>query len=118
MNWYLKALKQYADFSGRARRKEYWLFTLFNILFAYGIVILAAVTEVSALFAVYGIYILGVLIPSIAVAVRRMHDVGKSGWYAIIPIYSIILAATEGESRDNRYGADPKKIEEVTLQKV
>ena len=54
------------------------------------------------------IYTLAVLIPGIAVAVRRMHDVGKSGWYVLIPIYNLVLACTEGTSGDNEYGADPK----------
>lgn len=118
MNWYLKGLKQYADFSGRARRKEYWMFTLFNIIFIYGILILAIAADVPALMFVYIIYLFGILIPSLAIAVRRMHDVGKSGWYALIPIYSFILAVTEGDSEDNQYGKDPKKTKDVILQKV
>ncbi len=118
MNWYLKVLKQYADFNGRARRKEYWMFTLFNMIFVYGIIIIAAATEIQALMFVYLIYLFGVLIPSFAVAVRRMHDVGKSGWYVLIPIYSFILAVTEGEAGDNEYGPDPKQVEDADLQKM
>jgi uncharacterized membrane protein YhaH (DUF805 family) len=57
------------------------------------------------------IYSLGVLIPSIAVGVRRMHDVGKSGWFLLIPIYNLILAVREGESGPNKYGPDPKNPE-------
>ena len=56
----------------------------------------------------YYIYTLAVLIPSIAVGVRRMHDVGKSGWFLLIPIYNLILACTDGVNGDNEYGADPK----------
>ena len=59
----------------------------------------------------YPIYILGVLVPSIGVAVRRMHDVGKSGWYCLIPIYNLILACTEGTPGHNEYGPDPKRPE-------
>ncbi len=118
MNWYLKAIGQYADFSGRARRKEYWMFTLFNLIFIYGILGLAVVAEVPALMFVYAIYIMGVFIPTLAVGVRRMHDVGKSGWYLLIPIYSLVLAVTEGESGDNQYGQDPKATPDVKLQKV
>ncbi len=58
------------------------------------------------------IYSLAVFIPSIAVAVRRMHDVGKSGWFILIPIYNLILACTNGESGENKYGTDPKALEE------
>jgi uncharacterized membrane protein YhaH (DUF805 family) len=54
---------------------------------------------------------LAVLIPSIAVGVRRMHDVGKSGWFLLIPIYNLILALSEGEKGDNKYGPDPKVVE-------
>ncbi|MGX7668838.1 DUF805 domain-containing protein [Flavobacterium pedocola] len=107
MNYYLEVLKKYAQFSGRARRKEYWMFFLFNIIAIYGLMALGMF--VSSYFMVaYGIYALGVLIPSIAVGVRRMHDVGKSGWFLLIPIYSLILAVTEGEKKTNQYGMDPK----------
>tara|TARA_R110002050_G_scaffold202806_1_gene337999 strand:- start:784 stop:1161 length:378 start_codon:yes stop_codon:yes gene_type:complete len=108
MNWYLKVLKQYADFKGRARRKEYWMFFLFNILIAYGIIFLALGIDMPELSILNTIYSLGVLIPSIAVGVRRMHDVGKSGWYLLIPIYSFILAVTNGEVGPNKWGPDPK----------
>ncbi|SHJ40389.1 DUF805 domain-containing protein [Pseudozobellia thermophila] len=118
MNWYLKALQNYANFSGRARRKEYWMFFLFNILISYGLLILSAVTETPALVMVYVLYSLGVLIPGIAVGVRRMHDVGKSGWYIIVPIYNLVLACTEGEHTDNQYGPDPKGEKESAMQKV
>lgn len=57
---------------------------------------------------IQGLYSLAVLLPNIAVAIRRMHDVGKSGWYCLIPIYNIILAATDGEKGSNQYGEDPK----------
>ena len=57
---------------------------------------------------IYNIYSLGTLLPLIAVAARRMHDVGKSGWYMLIPIYSLILACTEGEAGENMYGPNPK----------
>ncbi len=108
MNWYLKVLKQYTDFSGRARRKEYWMFFLFNIIFSYGINILAIIMEVPALAIVSTVYSLAVLIPSIAVGVRRMHDVGKSGWYLLIPIYSLVLACTDSEQGSNKWGENPK----------
>ena len=118
MNWYLKVISQYADFSGRARRKEYWMFFLFNLIFAYGLQILAIAAEVPALLFVAVIYTFAVLIPSLAVGVRRMHDVGKSGWYLLVPIYSFILAVTDSEPGENQYGKNPKETQDVTLQKV
>lgn len=109
-NYYLEVLKKYTVFNGRARRAEYWYFVLFNVIISF---ILGIIDGAIGLlqFGVSDIYSLGVLIPSIAVGVRRMHDVGKSGWYLLIPIYNIILAATEGEPNTNEYGPDPKNPE-------
>lgn len=114
MNYYLSVLKHYAEFSGRARRAEYWYFFLFNFIIAFGlgfiegIMEIASVTDESVL---SGLYQLAVLIPSIAVGVRRMHDVNKSGWFLLIPIYNLILAVTKGTKGDNKYGSDPKAKE-------
>ena len=111
MNWYLKVLKQYSDFNGRARRKEYWMFLLFNVLIVFaiglieGLFDLSATTDESVL---GGIYQLAVFIPSLAVGMRRMHDVGKPGWYVFIPIYNLILSLTDGDRFENQYGQDPK----------
>lgn len=118
MNWYLKALKQYADFSGRARRKEYWMFFLFNMIFSYGTVFLAFALDVPALMFLTIIYVFATLIPGIAVGVRRMHDIGKSGWYILIPYYNLYLVCCNGQLEGNQYGPNPKKTEDVTLQKV
>ena len=109
MEWYLKVLKQYGDFSGRARRKEYWMFVLFNIIF----------TGIATLISpkLYAIYALAVLIPHLAVSVRRLHDVGKSGWMcfiALIPligaIWLLVLMLTDSNPGENEYGANPKEI--------
>ena len=107
MNYYLKVLQNYATFSGRARRSEYWFFVLFNLIISFVFGFVCGLMQVPQLAI---IYTLAVLIPSIAVAVRRMHDVGKSGWFLLIPIYNLILACTEGVKGDNEYGADPKAI--------
>jgi uncharacterized membrane protein YhaH (DUF805 family) len=112
MNWYVKVLQNFANFNGRARRKEYWMFVLFNIIFG----IVAQVIDGALGLRMHGlpygwiyiIYSLAMLIPGIAVGVRRMHDVGKSGWYLLIPIYNLVLACTEGTHGDNEYGQDPK----------
>ena len=112
MNYYFKVLQNYATFSGRARRKEYWMFVLFNVIvsFVFGFVCgFIGIPELANLYTLLAnLYTLAVLLPSIAVGVRRMHDVGKSGWFLLIPIYNFILAVTEGEKGENKYGADPK----------
>ena len=118
MNWYLKVLQNYAGFEGRARRKEYWMFFVFNLLISYGLQIIAVISDTPVLMFVYVLYALIVLIPSIAVGVRRMHDVGKSGWFIIVPLYNLYLACTVGDHLDNQYGRNPKAEEEMTLQKV
>ena len=105
MNYYLKVLQNYATFGGRARRSEYWYFILFNVIISFGLGSVGGLMQVNW---IYNIYTLAVLIPSIAVAVRRMHDVGKSGWFALVPIYNLILACTNVVQGDNEYGADPK----------
>ncbi len=106
MEWYIKVVRDnYANFKGRASRQEYWMFVLFNFIF----LIALSFIEVF-LFGLYSsilsdLYVLAVLVPSIAVAVRRMHDTGKSGWFILIPIYNLILTVTSGESGENQYGA-------------
>lgn len=105
MNYYLSVLSNYAVFNGRARRSEFWYFFLFNMIIS---VALGAVGGIMGLEILGNIYSLAVLVPSIAVGIRRMHDIGKSGWFILIPIYSIVLAATAGDQGDNEYGPDPK----------
>ena len=119
MNWYLKVIKQYFDFKGRARRKEFWMFVLFNVLFAFVFSLLDNMlglqighTEVGILYVVYGVF---ALIPGIAVAVRRLHDIEKPGYMLLValipiigPIWLIVLYAKEGGNTSNKYGADPK----------
>jgi uncharacterized membrane protein YhaH (DUF805 family) len=121
MNWYLKVLKQYADFSGRARRTEYWMFELFNIIFAIVAMILDNVLGIAmegiGYGPLYGLYALAMLIPGLAVAVRRLHDVGKSGWMiliALIPligsIWLLVLTVTDSNAGENQYGQNPKEV--------
>ena len=115
MEWYLKVMKQYADFNGRARRKEYWMFVLFNFIAA---VILSAVdASVGSYGALAGIYSLVVLIPSIAVGVRRLHDTGKSGWMLLVSfipvigfIWLLVLLLMDSTPGENQYGANPKEV--------
>jgi uncharacterized membrane protein YhaH (DUF805 family) len=105
MKYYLAVFQNYANFSGRARRSEYWFFALFHMIIYISLLFLGLFVRLP-IFAL--VYAFAALVPSIAVAVRRMHDVGKSGWYALIPIYSLILTFTEGDKGDNQYGLDPK----------
>ncbi len=105
MNWYLTVLKKYADFNGRARRKEYWMFALFSTIISILLIILGAVAQIRFL---DNIYSLAVLIPSIAVGVRRMHDTNHSGWFILIPFYNLYLACVNGDVGENKYGPDPK----------
>lgn len=121
MNWYLKVLKQYADFSGRARRKEYWMFFLFNMIFAFLAAIIDNVVGTASpelgYGVFYGIYALAMFIPGLAVGVRRLHDVGKSGWMlliALIPligaIWLLVLLLTDSQEGTNNWGENPKEI--------
>jgi len=109
MIWYFTVLLKYADFSGRARRKEYWMFTLFNTIILFLICLIQIVLMNNSQFFL-NTYILAILIPSTAVGVRRMHDIGYSGWFILIPIYNLFLFACEGDKDTNEYGTDPKLV--------
>ncbi|AOW20969.1 DUF805 domain-containing protein [Urechidicola croceus] len=126
MNWYLKVLKQYSDFSGRARRKEYWMFTLFLMIFAIGAMILDNLLGFTfdmqgqslGYGYVYLLYVLFALVPGLAVSVRRLHDVGKSGWMVLIGlipfiggIWLLVLFVTDSEEGTNNWGPNPKSEE-------
>jgi uncharacterized membrane protein YhaH (DUF805 family) len=121
MNWYIKVIQNYTNFKGRARRKEYWMFILINILITIALSYTDTIVHfnnpfVSGVSALQSVYALAVLMPGIAVFVRRMHNIGKSGfWFFIVfvPIigwiWLIVLLTTEGKSGRNRYGSDPKR---------
>ncbi|MEL6253733.1 MAG: DUF805 domain-containing protein [Bacteroidota bacterium] len=125
MNYYLMAFKRYADFSGRSRRKEYWYFVLFNllvyiVLFAADMAIISSGSAGLGIFS--GIYALATLIPSLAVAVRRLHDIGRSGWsilFGLIPVIGAVLLliwyTTDSDAGSNAYGLNPKAIGEDQL---
>jgi uncharacterized membrane protein YhaH (DUF805 family) len=118
MDWYLGVLKKYAVFQGRARRKEFWMFTLFNFLVSLACGIVDGVLGTGgdgSIGLIGGLYALGVMLPSIAVAVRRLHDTGRSGWWILlsfIPIVGwiilIVFYCLDGESQANAYGENPK----------
>ena len=120
MDWMLMAWRKYADFSGRARRKEYWMFQL-GLLIAYVAImiltgVLGAISETLAYVGgiAYLALAIGAIVPSIAAGVRRLHDQDKSGWFmllALVPIANIVLIVfmcLEGTKGPNQYGPDPK----------
>lgn len=127
MNYYFGAFKKYAVFSGRASRSEYWYYLLFNILVSIALTFLDFVIIRNNLLVVgglivnvnilSGLYALATLIPGLALSVRRMHDIGKSGWMllvSLIPlvgfIWIIVLMATDSNPGENKFGPNPKSV--------
>jgi uncharacterized membrane protein YhaH (DUF805 family) len=129
MNYYLNVLRNYAIFSGRARRSEYWFFVLFNTIFVWlaifldhflgtSFIINTANGPVDLYYGyVYLMYVLVIFLPSLAVLVRRLHDVGKSGWFMLIcliplvgVIWLLVLLFTDSVEGPNKYGLNPKGI--------
>ncbi len=119
MNWYLEVLKKYAVFGGRSRRKEYWYFFLFNILISIVLMIIDGLTGTLSLEAgmglLGGIYTLAVLIPGIAVTVRRLHDTNHSGWWLLIvlvpligAIVMLVFMVKDSQPGENQHGPSPK----------
>ena len=120
--YYLDVVKnRYADFEGRARRREYWMFALFNVVVAVGFVavagVLGLVSEILAglFFLLYYLYALAVLVPSLAFTVRRLHDTGRSGWWVLVSVVPFVggfvllyFMVVEGDAGPNAYGPDPK----------
>ncbi|ADB33652.1 protein of unknown function DUF805 [Kribbella flavida DSM 17836] len=121
MQWYVDVLKKYAVFSGRARRKEYWMFTLVSVavsvvLYALDRVIGTDYGNNSGLLS--GIYSVAVLIPALAVTWRRLHDTDRRGWWILIgllpvigTIALIVILALDSTPGDNRFGPNPKAAE-------
>jgi len=129
MQYYLKVLQNYATFTGRARRSEYWYFVLFNLIFAIAAMMLdrlfGSIFKMNTTYGyttlpygyIYVAYSLLVFIPGLAVLVRRLHDVGKSGWFVFIvlipiigAIWILVLACTDSNPGPNGYGPNPKGI--------
>ena len=112
MDWYKKVLRSYAVFEGRAQRKEFWMFLLFNVLVTFALHLIDAVMVHVPLLSV--IYSIAILVPYIAVGVRRLHDTDRAGWWLLVsfvPIVGwlivVVLLALEGTRGPNRYGPDP-----------
>ncbi|HEX6500182.1 MAG TPA: DUF805 domain-containing protein [Micromonosporaceae bacterium] len=112
MNWYLAVLKNYAGFSGRARRTEFWMFVLFNAII---LVVLGLIARLIGTNIITYLYDLAVLVPELAVGARRLHDTGRSGWWqliGIIPVIGwivlIVFWASDSQPEANQYGPNPK----------
>lgn len=122
MNWYIEVLKKYAVFNGRARRKEYWFFVLFSTLISIALsvadLMMGNLDPQTGYGFLSGIYTLLVIIPTIAVSVRRLHDTNRSGWWFFIILIPLIGAiallvffASDSKSDENEYGISPKLSE-------
>lgn len=124
MNWYLEVLKKYATFTGRARRKEYWMFGLFHIIVFVLLALLDGFLQTEGIITM--IYLLATFLPSFAVSVRRLHDTGRSGWWMLInivpmigPIVLLIFMCMDSQTGNqfdsqtgnNKYGPNPKLLE-------
>ena len=112
-DWFIKCIKNYVNFSGRARRKEYWFFRLTIFLLTLAIVFVESALGTDGIF--LGLFLLATFLPDLAVTVRRLHDVGRSGWWlssVFVPIIGAILIliwfVTEGQKNENLYGSSPK----------
>ena len=127
MKWFIKAFRQYADFSGRASRQEFWMFVLFNLLFAMAWALVAGLLtglfgdsfdhdsdRLIFMYKLIAIYYAVTTVPAMAVGVRRLHDTGRSGWWMLVSlvpiaggIWLILLMCLDGSAGDNRYGSPP-----------
>lgn len=122
MNWYLEVLKKYAVFDGRARRTEYWMFTLFHLLIMLALSFVEGALGLSATGGFGGgflslLYGLAMMIPGLAVVVRRLHDTGRSGWWFFIgfipligPIVLVVFLCLDSQPGRNQYGENPKEV--------
>ena len=119
MNWYLEAVKKYAVFEGRARRKEFWFFILFAYIFAFvlGFIdgMIGTISADVGLGLLSGLFVLAMFIPNISVTVRRLHDTDRSGWWwwiCLVPliggIWLLVLLVLDGTPGENQYGPDSK----------
>lgn len=122
MEWFIKCIKQYADFKGRARRKEYWMFTLFYLLFLLPLALLMGIEigleiEVPIFTILFVLFIFAIIVPTYAVTARRLHDTGRSGWWILINfipyiggIWLFVLTCLDSEPGTNKWGENPKEI--------
>ncbi len=114
MHWYLEVLRQYAVFEGRSRRTEYWSFMLFHFIILIVLRIIDGLAGTSGMIST--IYSLAVLLPAVAVSVRRLHDTDRSGWWLLATFFPFIgvvilllFMAQDSDSKSNQYGPNPKQ---------
>jgi uncharacterized membrane protein YhaH (DUF805 family) len=114
MHWYLSVLGKYAVFEGRARREEYWMFFLFNIIISFLVGFIDVLLGGEGVIAT--LYLVGVLLPTLAVTVRRLHDTGRSGWWLLISLIPLIggivllvFYVQDSEKGRNSFGPNPKE---------
>lgn len=104
-------MKQYADFEGRTSRRDFWHYVSIGVMIAAGFNILSLIAYLGAIFSLVGLLVsLALLVPGIAISIRRMHDIDQSGLMAVIPVYNIVLACQPGTTRTNRFGPVPGKL--------
>jgi uncharacterized membrane protein YhaH (DUF805 family) len=119
MNWYIDAWKNYINFQGRARRKAYWMFALFNIIAVIVIGLIEGTLGLSGQNGygiLTGLYSLAIILPGLAVAARRLHDTGRSAWWLLIglvplvgPIVLLVFFVQDSQPGSNQYGPNPKE---------
>ncbi|NNA56061.1 DUF805 domain-containing protein [Pseudomonas koreensis] len=105
-NPYMEALKNYAEFKGRATRREYWMFVLINLGICIVMGVLDAMLNTKGI--LYNLYSLAMLLPSIAVGARRMHDTDRSGWWLLLPIVNLVFLVQDSQPGPNRFGPNRK----------
>jgi len=121
MNYYLDVLKKYAVFSGRAQRKEFWMFALINVIAIYVLGFIDGALGTWIFASGFGllsvIYLLAVFLPMLGLSVRRLHDTGRSGWWLLIniipligPITLLVFYCLDSTPKENQYGDNPKEI--------
>ena len=115
MQWFLNVLHNYTGFRGRARRMEFWMFNLISAIIYLIFLLIEKILHLSTLLT--DVYSLAILLPSIAVLLRRLHDTGKSSWWALIffvplvgPIILLVFLLQDSQDRENLYGNNPKSL--------
>ncbi len=113
MDYFIDALRKYAEFTGRATRKQYWMFVLFYFIFT---IVLGVIDNVLGIVLLGLVFSLGMLVPSIAITARRLHDIGRSGWWQLIyfiPLIGLIVMLVfllTDSVEDNEFGPNPKAL--------
>jgi uncharacterized membrane protein YhaH (DUF805 family) len=111
MEWFVKCLRNYAVFEGRARRKEFWMYQLYYVLLLIALTVIASIAGIADKDGnswLTTVLELALFLPGLAVSIRRMHEVHHSGWWVLLPLWNIVLFCRAGDVGDNQYGTDPK----------